>query len=810
MDSVRKQGARLDIAASTDMSSKVCRVTILAAAVFSFLTSVSGQTSLVSTGAVWKYWDQGSVPGNWTALLFNDSGWSNGPAQLGFGDGDEATVISRVNTAGVTNIAFYFRHRFTTPDPSAFSNLLVRLRRDDGAIVYLNEVEIFRSNMPPGSAGASTLAATTCSDDGNAVFAGPVSLALLTTGDNQLAVEVHQSTNTSSDVTFDLELLGNVVFQAPTVTLVAPVNNETIGAADFAMVASASDNDGTVASVEFYNGWSLLGTATTPTNSYFVVPWMGVSTGAYSLTAVATDSTGVSSTSAPVAITVVPFLVPRHASWKYLDDGSDPGAGWQNPAFVDDAWLTGRAQLGYGDGDETTVLREFDALTNKIVTFHFRHSFSIADTAAYSNLVVRVLRDDGAIVYLNGTEIFRNNMAPGPAGIMTTAEMALEDDAFHGMSVSKSLLATGVNVLAVEIHQANLTSSDVSFDLELLPNVPPAPPMVTLTAPASGATFIGPIDLPMVAATTDVDSPVNSVVFLDGSNPVASNSVDVIGLASASPILTPGSHSLRAAAIDASGLSRTSAPVSITVVPAPVRATLVATGSVWQFYDTNTAPVGNWKMASYDDSGWRSGPGILGYGVLNVSGTPRTLINSGTNSNRHISAYFRRLFNVTDAADFTNLEFRVLRDDGVVAYLNGAEIFRMNMPTGTITSVTRANANVAGTNELYYAPTNIVASLGLLLESQNILAVELHQDRPDTSDGAFDLSLVGVAPPSGTVPRLRIQRSGTNVTLSWSVPGFVLQAASQPRGLYNDVPNSPSPYTVTPSFTSRFFRLKQQ
>jgi len=218
-------------------------------------------------------------------------------------------------------------------------------------------------------------------------------------------------------------------------------------------------------------------------------------------------------------------------------------------------------------------------------------------------------------------------------------------------------------------------------------------------------------------------------------------------------------------------------------------------------------------LAGFDDSSWSNGPGILGYGTLGdsvVMRTPRTLINSGTNGNRHISAYFRHLFSVTDAADFTNLAFRVLRDDGLVAYLNGTELFRMNMPTGAIVSVTRANANVNGTNELFYAPTNIVATPGLLLEGQNILAVELHQDAPTTSDGAFDLSLVGVAPPSGTVPRLHIQRSGANVTLSWSVAGFVLQQAAQPRGTYSDVPNSSSPYTLTASFTSRFFRLKQQ
>ena len=794
------------------MTSKARQEIILVAAVFSFLFSASAQTSLVSTGAVWRYYDQGSVPTNWTSELFSDSSWPSGAAQLGFGDGDEATVIARTNAAGVTNITFYFRHRFTTPDPSAVTNLLVRLRRDDGAIVYLNEVEIFRNNMPPGLVNANTFAAAN-SDDGSNFFGGPVSLALLTTGDNQLAVEVHQRSLDSSDVSFDLELLGNVSFQAPTVALISPVNNETIGAADFSLVATASDVDGTVAAVEFYDGWTPLGTVTTPTNSNFVLPWMGASTGVYTLTAVATDSTGVSATSAPVTISVVPFLISRHATWRYLDDGSDPGAGWQDPAFADDAWLTGRAQFGYGDGDEATVLREFDAMSNKILTFHFRHSFSVASPSAYSNLVVRVQRDDGAIIYLNGTEVFRNNMPLGPIGTTNLAVTALDDEAFHGMQVSPGLLTAGVNVLAVEIHQANLTSSDVSFDLELLPNVTPTAPRVTLTAPANGATFVGPLNLAMSVTTTDVDSPVASVVFLDGSNPVSTNTVDVEGFASASPLLAPGLHTLRAVAIDTFGLSRTSAPVNITVIPAPILTTLVATGSVWHFYDTNTAPTSNWRLAGFDDSSWRSGPGILGYGTLGASGAARTVINSGTNTpvvNRHITAYFRHVFNVTDAADYTNLAFRVLRDDGVVVNLNGSEIFRMNMPPGTVTNVTRANVNVSGTNELFYAPTNIVAGSGMLLEGQNILAVELHQDAPTTSDGAFDLSLVGISPPSGTVPRLRIQRDGPNVTLTWSIPGFVLQEATAPQGPYNTIPNASSPYTVAASFPSRYFRLKQQ
>ena len=68
------------------------------------------QTILVSTGSVWKYLDDGSDQGSaWQALLFDDSAWASGPAQLGYGDGDEATVI---NGGPATNrlITTYFRH----------------------------------------------------------------------------------------------------------------------------------------------------------------------------------------------------------------------------------------------------------------------------------------------------------------------------------------------------------------------------------------------------------------------------------------------------------------------------------------------------------------------------------------------------------------------------------------------------------------------------------------------------------------------------------------------------------------------------
>ncbi len=83
------------------------------------------------------------------------------------------------------------------------------------------------------------------------------------------------------------------------------------------------------------------------------------------------------------------------------------------------------------------------------------------------------MRDDGEVVYLNGTEVYRTNMPTGSINYLTLASSTVvgtEEDIFHETSVDPGLLVNGTNVLAVEIHQINLTSSDISFDLELNTN----------------------------------------------------------------------------------------------------------------------------------------------------------------------------------------------------------------------------------------------------------------------------------------------------------------------------------------------------
>jgi len=760
---------------------------------------LTAQTSLVPTGSVWRYLDTGANEGvAWRARMFDDSGWSNGAAQLGFSSGpaenDEATFLSPTNSLGETNLTFYFRHTFDVPDVFAYTNLMVRLQRDDGAVVYLNGVEVFRSNMATGVVTSMTLAML-AQDDGMALYAGPVDHTQLFPGNNVIAVEVHQNAATSSDVSFDLELLGNVVFQRPTVAITSPATGSVIGSPTVVLVAEATDSDGVISMVEFSEGGTVLGVVT---NAPFYFVNSNTPSGSYSYTATAVDSTGLCSTSAPVVITVAPALVPSRADWKYLDDGSEPAAAWVTAGFDDSGWSNGVAQIGFGEGDETTVLRRFSELTEtSIITYYFRHTFPVSDPAAITGLTVRLLRDDGGIAYLNGTEIFRSNLPLGPVNSTTLAQLVAEDSDFRAMRVNPQLLHAGQNVLAVEVHQINLTSSDVSFDLELLPNLAPRRPLVAITSPANSKIFLGPVNIMISALATDVDDAIASVAFyLDGRQ---------AGMVTAEPysLLLEnllGNHTLVAVASDSLGLSSTSAPVNIGIAGVT---SLVSTGAVWNYLDTGVDQGTNWRAADFDDSVWPSGPAKLG-----TNDAPATVIRIHNNSGLPVrTSYYRHRFQVTNLAAITNLAFRVLRDDGCIAYLNGTEIFRMNMPAGAVTFNTVASTPVGGSDEFKYYPTNI--STALLQAGANVLAVELHQTGGSsfTSDAGFDLSLGGVVAPPANVPPLSVEHVGDGVRLSWPGTGFVLQEASQPQGPYVSRPAFTSPYLIAAPAGNRFYRL---
>jgi len=167
----------------------------------------------------------------------------------------------------------------------------------------------------------------------------------------------------------------------------------------------------------------------------------------------------------------VETLIEKGSEWKYLDDGSNQGMDWRALDFNDQTWEMGFAELGYGDDDENTVLSFGNNSEEKFPTTYFRKTFTLENLSDYSGeIVVNLLRDDGAVVYLNGQELFRSNMGEGEIVFDEYASEVMgntEERTFYTFSLQTSGLLEGENVIAVEIHQANASSSDLSFDLEL-------------------------------------------------------------------------------------------------------------------------------------------------------------------------------------------------------------------------------------------------------------------------------------------------------------------------------------------------------
>jgi len=172
-------------------------------------------------------------------------------------------------------------------------------------------------------------------------------------------------------------------------------------------------------------------------------------------------------------------LVGRGSVWKYLDDGSNQGTSaagtswFGHPNYNDSSWLEGPAELGYGDtagGRPEVTQVNSGPSDNRFITTYFRHYFHVNDASRYSSLHLALMRDDGAVVYLNGVEVARSNMPDGRINYLTAASSNISGSVeytFFDFTLDTSLLKDGLNVLAVEVHQNSGASADISFDLEL-------------------------------------------------------------------------------------------------------------------------------------------------------------------------------------------------------------------------------------------------------------------------------------------------------------------------------------------------------
>ena len=172
-------------------------------------------------------------------------------------------------------------------------------------------------------------------------------------------------------------------------------------------------------------------------------------------------------------------LLDWGSTWKWYNTPADPAGGdWTAPYFADSSWKKGRAPLGWGRGEIATKVSTSGTQARSV---QFRSSFTVKDPLT-SSVAVDLVVDDGVVVFVNGTEIGRRNVDPGPFTRDTNAKDGTRRTAT--MAVPDSLLRSGVNTIAVSTHLNSRTSPMVSFDARVV-SVPRPAADVTLVAPGS-------------------------------------------------------------------------------------------------------------------------------------------------------------------------------------------------------------------------------------------------------------------------------------------------------------------------------------
>ena len=371
----------------------------------------------------------------------------------------------------------------------------------------------------------------------------------------------------------------------------------------------------------------------------------------------------------------------------------------------------------------------------------------------------------------------------------------------HGTGAYRRRLPGAGAVIAVKHGDTTLTPSQSALDF-VAGHVMPGS-SVTLTISNRGTSPLANLSLSVTgagAAEFAVMQPSSAEVAAGGST-------------TCSVTFSPAAQAPHAATlhIASSATEQPSFDISLTGQLPPLTNTCIAGDAAWRYFDRATDLGTAWRSNTFSDAAWSSGPAPLGFGDLNGL-LPATTIAS----NRQWTAYFRRVFYVPDVSVFTALNARMLRDDGAVVYLNGAEVWRDNMPAGTVAYATPASADLDGTNEAVWVTKAL--SPANLVSGTNLLAAEVHQRSTSSPDLGFAFELTGTFTLPG-LPKLDVSAGGPALILTWPAvdPGVfsVFEATNlAPPVLWTRLTNTPSlldglwrvPLPV-PTDGSRFYRL---
>ncbi|HXI53382.1 MAG TPA: lamin tail domain-containing protein, partial [Candidatus Saccharimonadales bacterium] len=440
------------------------------------------------------------------------------------------------------------------------------------------------------------------------------------------------------------------------------------------------------------------------------------------------------------------------------------------------------------------------------VTYYFRKTFNFGGDPSGARLFLNSAVDDGAVFYLNGVEVRRFNLAPGPVSHFTLATQSLAHATLSGpIEIPAANLRTGPNVLAVEVHQTAADSDqDMLFGASLTAQVPP--PSAETFSPgtvvfneltAGGSSFqvelvntgTAPVDVYGYTILRTGASPDSVFTFPDST--LGPGEFLVLSQAMLGFGVVPGDKlflflpSLRGVADSVEvherprsrspdGIGEWLTPAGVTLgssnsvvrhdqvvineifyhgpprleAPAVLGTnTVISLTNVWRYEPSGTDLGTGWRVPDYDDSAWASGRGMFFAGTNTLPAARNTELALGPTT-----YYFRTTFVYSGAPAFQSATLRYAVDDGIVVYLNGREMARFNMPTGPISYTNNASGAIGFI--LLRTPVNI--ALTNFVIGTNVLAAEVHQAVTSGDDMAFGMELSAVA---DAIPRIPFAES---------------------------------------------------
>jgi hypothetical protein len=347
--------------------------------------------------------------------------------------------------------------------------------------------------------------------------------------------------------------------------MTSPANGATFTApATVALAASASDPDGSVSQVAFYNGQTLLGT---DTSSPYTFSWTNVTPGSYTLTAIATDNLGATKTSTPITIQVVapptstpfggqPSQIPGLIEFENFDDGGE-GIAYHD---LTSGNTGGQYRQTDVDIEATSDVGGGYSLGWNSAGEWLKYTVAVAATGSYKMEARVATTGTGGIFHIevDGTDVTGALIVPGTGGWQTWRSIALD-----GIQ-----LPAGTHVLRVSFDTNGTTGwmgnfNSMRWTASVAGNTPPT---VQITSPSNGVSYTPPATVNITATASDPDGTITQVAFYAGNT--------LLGIDTAAPYtlawnLVPlGDYTITARAIDSGGASALSAPITAHVAAA--------------------------------------------------------------------------------------------------------------------------------------------------------------------------------------------------------------------------------------------------